>query len=281
MATTVASLPLSQPHEQSLSVDNNPGADARKRRREKLASQRIATATPDSAMSHSAASVVSATINTEAPTSKRRKVEASLPAVVSPTTPVKKAIDSYGKTKKPQMKYDPDVPMTKEGAAAWRREQRRKRNRESAAASRQRQRDRIVELEAEVEGWKSKFDGVMKRIRQLEEAQKQQQNCTSKNMEQEEPIVEQEELLIHSPEALVEEVFRDTIMVSPRYAPRSVSPTSPSSSADFPEHEDEVMKAVKVISTQEVGTGVGVAQNDDSQPSKMISRPAQSRIIHP
>ena len=48
------------------------------------------------------------------------------------------------------MKYDPDVPMTKEEATVWRREQRRKRNRESAAASRQRQRDRIQELEEEV-----------------------------------------------------------------------------------------------------------------------------------
>ena len=71
--------------------------------------------------------------------------------------------------KKPQMKYDPDVPMTKEQAAVWRREQRRKRNRESAAASRQRQRDRISELEVELNGWKSKFDAVMKKIDEMEE----------------------------------------------------------------------------------------------------------------
>lgn len=70
--------------------------------------------------------------------------------------------------KKPQMRYEPSVPMTKEQAAAWRREQRRKRNRESAAASRQRQRDRISELEKEVMDWKDKFQSAMDRLNQLE-----------------------------------------------------------------------------------------------------------------
>jgi hypothetical protein len=72
--------------------------------------------------------------------------------------------------KKPQMKYDPDVPMTKEEAAVWRREQRRKRNRESAALSRQKQRDRIGDLEVEVADWKNKVDSIMDRIKKLEEA---------------------------------------------------------------------------------------------------------------
>eukprot|EP00565_Helicotheca_tamesis_P005609 CAMPEP_0185723734 /NCGR_PEP_ID=MMETSP1171-20130828/474_1 /TAXON_ID=374046 /ORGANISM="Helicotheca tamensis, Strain CCMP826" /LENGTH=410 /DNA_ID=CAMNT_0028391483 /DNA_START=41 /DNA_END=1276 /DNA_ORIENTATION=+ len=71
---------------------------------------------------------------------------------------------------KHQRKYEPDVPMTKEEASSWRREQRRKRNRESAAASRQRQRDRISELEAEVEDWKTKFAAVMEKLRVLEES---------------------------------------------------------------------------------------------------------------
>ena len=70
--------------------------------------------------------------------------------------------------KKAQKRYDPDIPMTKEETAAWRREQRRKRNRESAAASRQRQRDRILELESEVEEWKDKFTEVMTRLQSLE-----------------------------------------------------------------------------------------------------------------
>mmetsp|Transcript_16248 Transcript_16248/g.21804 ORF Transcript_16248/g.21804 Transcript_16248/m.21804 type:complete len:117 (+) Transcript_16248:175-525(+) len=71
---------------------------------------------------------------------------------------------------KHQRKYEPDIPMSKEEASSWRREQRRKRNRESAAASRQRQRDRITELEAEVEEWKAKFAAVMEKLRTLEEA---------------------------------------------------------------------------------------------------------------
>lgn len=67
-------------------------------------------------------------------------------------------LDKNGVTKKkPQMRYDPSVPMTKEEAAVWRREQRRKRNRDSAAASRQRQRNRILELEGEVAEWKKKI----------------------------------------------------------------------------------------------------------------------------
>jgi hypothetical protein len=70
--------------------------------------------------------------------------------------------------KKPQMRYEPSVPMTKEQAAAWRREQRRKRNRESAAASRQRQRDRISELEKEVMDWKDKFQSAVDRLNKLE-----------------------------------------------------------------------------------------------------------------
>jgi len=70
--------------------------------------------------------------------------------------------------KKPQMRYDPSVPMTKEAAAIWRREQRRKRNRDSAAASRQRQRNRITELEDEVSEWKKKYDDAMSQLSKQE-----------------------------------------------------------------------------------------------------------------
>lgn len=70
--------------------------------------------------------------------------------------------------KRIKMKYDPDVPMTPEEAAKWRREQRRQRNRDSAAASRQRQRDRISELESLVQEWKAKVDTIMERVKELE-----------------------------------------------------------------------------------------------------------------
>ena len=71
--------------------------------------------------------------------------------------------------------YDPDVPMSKEQLAAWRREARRVRNRESAAASRQRIRNRISELEGEVSEWKSKFEQAMERLQRLQELKQQQQ----------------------------------------------------------------------------------------------------------
>lgn len=65
---------------------------------------------------------------------------------------------------KKQVRYDPEVPMTKEEAAAWRKEQRKVRNRESAAASRQKTRDRIEELEAEVEAIKAKYAAATARL---------------------------------------------------------------------------------------------------------------------
>lgn len=83
----------------------------------------------------------------------------------------KKAVisdDEAPPKKKLQKKYDPDVPMTKEEATIWRREQRRKRNRESAAASRQRQRDRISELETELDSWKLKYEMVLNQIQLLQ-----------------------------------------------------------------------------------------------------------------
>jgi len=66
------------------------------------------------------------------------------------------------------MRYDPAVPMSKEAAAIWRREQRRKRNRDSAAASRQRQRNRITELEEEVSEWKKKYNDAMLQLSKQE-----------------------------------------------------------------------------------------------------------------
>jgi len=107
------------------------------------------------------------------PPPKKRKVSGSEP--VSPNgsrTSIENSSSAETKegiaSKKAQKKYEPSVPMTKEEAAAWRREQRRKRNRESAAASRQKQRDRIVELEAVVEDWKAKFASAMVRLQALE-----------------------------------------------------------------------------------------------------------------
>ena len=80
------------------------------------------------------------------------------------------------KAKRTQIRYDPDVPMSKEQLAAWRREARRVRNRESAAASRQRIRNRITELETEVDDYKAKYYAALERLKELEQmAQTNQQ----------------------------------------------------------------------------------------------------------
>jgi len=129
------------------------GTVARKRRRQILQSQRIKTNEDIQPASKKAC--------VEPITSSALRKVSDAQAVVTPKT-------GGAKAKKPQMRYDPDVPMTKEEAAAWRKEQRRKRNRESAAASRQRQRDRISELEQEVSEWKSKYEQALARIERLE-----------------------------------------------------------------------------------------------------------------
>ena len=79
---------------------------------------------------------------------------------------------------KPQMRYDPEVPMSKQEAAIWRREKRRVRNRESAALSRQKTRDRIVELETELNGWQTKYMEAMARVQMLEGQQQIQEGTT-------------------------------------------------------------------------------------------------------
>ena len=147
--TAAVSMPISLPQLPDAT------AEARKRRREILVSQRTTILDMTTAVS----------VNTVIadPLTKRRKVEAAPATKVAAAAAAKPA-------KKPQMKYDPDVPMSKEEAAAWRREQRRKRNRESAAASRQRQRDRITELEGEVGDWKLKVEAILDRIKKLEDA---------------------------------------------------------------------------------------------------------------
>lgn len=129
------------------SLQDDASALARKRRREILASQRAVV--PDLSLSnhhnHHSNNDSSSSSDDES-CSKRRCMG-----------------------KKPQMKYDPDVPMSREAAAVWRREQRRKRNRESAAASRQRQRDRIAELELEVQDFQEQYEKVMSKVQALED----------------------------------------------------------------------------------------------------------------
>ena len=167
-----------------------PSAVARKRRREILHSQRSAMAGAGTSLLCLTSSLL--TVNTTDDLSIGGGVTPETDNTQETVPPKKRkiaglgaldaldALDSHATTegtvmtitsntsKKPQLRYDPDVLMSKEATAAWRRDQRRKRNRESAAASRQRQRDRINELEEEVEVWKVKFEEVMGRLRELE-----------------------------------------------------------------------------------------------------------------
>lgn len=221
-AAVVAPLPIQSGAEIRLAVASDPTAEARKRRREILTTQRHLDGTvPDVPMS------------IESPTTKKRKVD---PSARTKTT------------KKPQMKYDPDVPMTKEEAAVWRREQRRKRNRESAAASRQRQRDRIVELEGELDEWKNKYEEVMSNVRQLEELT----GCDSEGMELPMSLFSRDSSSTPPPE--------ETNTVTPR--------SSPSVSKSLVRSTGKVMDQAGVVVKEEHG------EEDMMLPSKMISRPA-------
>ncbi len=128
------------------------GTVARKRRRQILLSQRTKPSDEENM-----------------PVSKKPCVEPITSTSTDDSKSTMTAKNAVAKSKKPQMRYDPDVPMSKEEAAAWRKEQRRKRNRESAAASRQRQRDRIAELEQEVSEWKVKYEDALARIERMEQ----------------------------------------------------------------------------------------------------------------
>ena len=160
MTATVAPSPISSALINSFDPTKMDCVDARKRRREIVTLHRT-TSTEDGNLSSSSSSSFEGSC---VAVKKQRKVVVSDDETASlgdMCVAIKKP--------KPQMKYDPEVPMTKEEATAWRRDQRRRRNRESAAASRQRQRDRIDELEMELNHWKSKFEAVQGEIRALQD----------------------------------------------------------------------------------------------------------------
>lgn len=229
--TVAAPLPITlHPHE--LLPDST--AEARKRRREILASQR-------------GSFPVHNVVTNDDLAVKRQKIMTSDIANSKPASATSiKSTKNSGK--KPQMKYDPDIPMSKEEAAAWRREQRRKRNRESAAASRQRQRDRIAELEVQVEDWKSKFESVMEKIRKLEESEVPSKSSTDSQQNVSCPTM--------------------SVVVPPTCQSIPPPTASPVTSVD-------VTTKVKMYEPNPVSEG-----EEEPQPIKMISRPAESRIIH-
>jgi chromosome segregation ATPase len=149
-------------------------AEARKRRKEIIQSQRLdGEATSASANNNedvvvAAASAAAPMANV--PLTEDEEADKKPPKKRKVDDLTEKDTDTENARKKTQIRYDPDVPMSKDQLAAWRREARRVRNRESAAASRQRIRNRISELEDEVGDWKTKYAQAMQRLESLQQA---------------------------------------------------------------------------------------------------------------
>lgn len=142
----------------------NGAAEARKRRKEIIQSQRVEVeAVPKGE--------VPVADKEEKKPPKKRKIDEAAKA---------RAADEEAK-RKTQIRYDPEIPMDKDQLASWRREARRVRNRESAAASRQRIRNRIDELEDEVGQWKTKYQQAMERLASLQQSINADDDSTAKN----------------------------------------------------------------------------------------------------
>lgn len=198
-----------------------------------------------------------------------------------------------GNSKRPQMKYDPSVPMTKEETSAWRREQRRKRNRESAAACRKRQRDRISELEDVVAGWKAKFDNALLELRGVDGESAAELEGQLETIFAVAPT--KVELRCSTPPAVADVVTSVTIpvaggaaaygshVVSPCDRPKFIPPLVTSSSSDdgmrFPVLEDTFPKTTQGFLP--VKTTSFTRVENKRQHLKEISRPAQSRLLSP
>jgi len=76
-------------------------------------------------------------------------------------------------------RYEPDKPLTRpEDIKAWRNAARRKRNRESAEKSRNKVRDRILELEDQVEDYKSRYLAALEKIHLSEEESSKTQSTS-------------------------------------------------------------------------------------------------------
>lgn len=278
----------------SLPTELPDASAARKRRREILASQRQALEAPALVAPYDADLAADLSVGEVEQVVKRQKVDiapcgsfptAIVSSIESPTvddtanvvaatliasaaalsaaTASATAIAAKKKllaAKKPQMKYDPDVPMTKEEAAVWRREQRRKRNRESAAMSRQRQRDRIADLEVEVDEWKTKVGSIMDRIKKLEEAS----GIDSRSLVPELDLVPDQSLEL-------ELIHTTSTFVSPPSSPGRYSPISSS-----PEASPIASSCIKSVVSAVVDHVLGGIGDELEHSDKMISRHAAS-----
>jgi hypothetical protein len=178
--------------------------------------------------------------------------------------------------KRPQMKYDPEVPLSKEETSAWRREQRRKRNRESAAACRKRQRDRISELEGEVSDWKAKFEEAVKKLREIDGPEMTQIQVNAIELKFPERCGTPTLSCTASNERLVSPCVSTNMqnfnMVSPVDSSSKFVPHIPTSvgSLDFPALQD----TVKTFSTFSKADSINLRVEKGQHLSEMITRPA-------
>lgn len=265
-------------------VASDAAAVARKRRREIMLSQRAAANNCTAPTTMSASPLVAATVlPTPTVVVPDAPPSSSFAVVETPSAPVdfvstevddppatKKqrtgAPSSKKQLKKPQMRYDPDVPMTKEEAAIWRREQRRKRNRESAAASRQRQRDRIAELETELNGWKHRYEEVMAKIAQHQETVIHKGTAD---------LIDSLPSLPSPASPVIRRVSDASTIVSQPPSPTPATPTFVTTSSK--DQDLPVTPAIVVDSDKEEEENEATLTNHINT---MISRPAQSRIAN-
>ena len=174
------------------------------------------------------------------------------------------------------MKYDPEVPLTKEETSAWRREQRRKRNRESAAACRKRQRDRISELEVQVADWKAKFDEAVRKLGEAEGvdgAMVHLGDIKAKFPEKNRCMLPNN--MMDGIKTVISScVSNDCNMVTPTGSSSNYIPTTSVGGIDFPVLQEPIKTESAFIETDSFKSRVEKGQHL----SEMITRPAASRL---
>ena len=107
--------------------------------------------------------------NPQAAIVRKRRMELRKAAASQPKTTNLANLNVHShKNSRKVPKYDPETPMSKEEAAAWRREARRVRNRQSAAASREKTRVRIQELEELSSYWQDKYLNLKQKVHEFE-----------------------------------------------------------------------------------------------------------------
>jgi hypothetical protein len=164
--------------------------------------------------------------------------------------------DSY-QQRNTQVRYSPNVAMTEEELAAWRRDQRRIRNRDSAAMTRQRTRELIVSLQNDVEEWKKKYEKLEDENRALR-------------------------LYFNSRGLVIPDNTTTEVSVKKEDLKGIVSPTtSPVLSAKKPFDSSDILAIPALVASQSVGSSLApsvIMEVKQQQPTQhlieMISRPA-------